>query len=1096
MEDFVTNRQTAATTITFPPYRLRSDVDVLYVGEKVVALEPNAVRVLRFLIENRERVVSKSELLDAVWRDIFTTEDVLKKAVSQIRRSLQDDRRKPHYIETHHRRGYRFIAVVTPPPSNAAADWRVPQTIENEKTENTDSNSGAIIRTQETIFPTDADFNRFVGREIEIELLQSEYRRTLNGGGQTILIVGEPGIGKTQLSASFEDWTTAAHRAVVLRARFYDYEAARVPAGNLFLDLMKEALLRLHRQAGNEIEKTADLRSLAAALGVEMPARIFSLGDESQPERTDIHQIITPLAEFFISVSRVHPLVLIFDDLQWADDLSRRLIGYLMRAAASEKLLILALARREECENPAHEFAVWLNAQAIYRSFSVISLRPLTEDDCGKLLESAFGSKLDLTTIPYQDSNLIYRTTGGNPYFFIETLRLLLAEKVIEKINGAADFTWQWRGLSAVPLPETMRMAARSKLVRLSAEAKDYVEHAAVLGDAFEVETLHEMLGGEQLSNGEVELENSLREAILSQVLTERNVSGAGDCQFYHTTLRRTIYADLSPRRRRRLHQRAAKAIESVYAAETGRFAASLSVHYEAAGEMRHCFEYALSAAAVAGKHFDWKEAADCAGRAGRAALVLEQKATKISNEDHLRLLLTTGEAIMSTGKCEEAEKMLERAAVLAAALGDEVSLAAARSIQGHARVLLGRYREALESSAEALEISRKLNDEEGIADALLQIGSSQYTLGEFSLSCETLQKVVDNQFSGDYQKAVAFGKIGWVHALQGRYQTGKTLLERALAFHRTTGDARQRIILYLCLNWCEHGLGRYESAIRYAAEAGHQARQNLGESFSEAVAVVRIGKSRLAQGLYAETESVLNAVYAKLPNVVSVHCRAETVWFLGRTKIALDQIEAAEKLLGEALAAIREIGDREDEFRILIDVAELQIRRNNLLEALRSAERAASIASELDIADGIGAALVTKSQILLKLNKISEAEISIRAAVELLDAAESGERWRAFFTLAEVLAAAEDNCNLSNFPSKDPPEYRAGEHLQASETALRRTIELLKEIHLQFDETDAVRAQMFLAAHQQPAQRLSEMLQNSDRQTEAAQIRRFWRLA
>jgi DNA-binding winged helix-turn-helix (wHTH) protein len=98
--------------LSFTPFHITLDVDLLYRGEAVVPLEPRAVRVLRYLAEHHERVVSKEELLEAVWPDVFTTDGVLKKAVSQVRRALCDDVKDARFIETYHRRGYRFVAPV------------------------------------------------------------------------------------------------------------------------------------------------------------------------------------------------------------------------------------------------------------------------------------------------------------------------------------------------------------------------------------------------------------------------------------------------------------------------------------------------------------------------------------------------------------------------------------------------------------------------------------------------------------------------------------------------------------------------------------------------------------------------------------------------------------------------------------------------------------------------------------------------------------------------------------------------------------------------------------------------------------------------
>jgi len=107
-------RQPAAATdpaLHFGGFRLLAGVDLLYKGGEVVPLEPRGVRVLRYLVENHQRVVTKEELLEAVWPDVFTTDAVLKTAISKVRRALgeSDDQR---FIETYHGRGYRFIAEV------------------------------------------------------------------------------------------------------------------------------------------------------------------------------------------------------------------------------------------------------------------------------------------------------------------------------------------------------------------------------------------------------------------------------------------------------------------------------------------------------------------------------------------------------------------------------------------------------------------------------------------------------------------------------------------------------------------------------------------------------------------------------------------------------------------------------------------------------------------------------------------------------------------------------------------------------------------------------------------------------------------------
>src|SRR5262245_55311894 len=160
--------------IAFAPFLIPPDVDVLYRDGAVVRLQPHAVRVLRYLAEHHERVVSKNELLDTIWPDTFTTDGVLKKAVLQVRRALGDDADKARFVETHHARGYRFIAEVAyvpAPGDDAEAQPAAPAT--------------------NLPFPV----TKFVGRERAIEKICRALATT-----RLLTLTGPGGIGKTRLA--------------------------------------------------------------------------------------------------------------------------------------------------------------------------------------------------------------------------------------------------------------------------------------------------------------------------------------------------------------------------------------------------------------------------------------------------------------------------------------------------------------------------------------------------------------------------------------------------------------------------------------------------------------------------------------------------------------------------------------------------------------------------------------------------------------------------------------------------------------------------------------------------------------------------------
>lgn len=1006
----------------FEDFTFETSGNVLFRNGAVVALEPSAARVLRFFLENEGRLVSKQEILETVWAEVFTTEDVLKRAVLQIRRALGDDAANPRFIETHHRRGYRFVAG---------------EKFEKRHKDTTSKN--------EKVEATAPHFDCFIGRGKEIEFLQTEFRRVLKGNGQPVLIAGEPGIGKTQTVERFIE--SAKNDAVPLRVRFFDYEASFLPAYDVFLDLLGEACsMILAADAKKELRRT-----VAEKLNVNLPEELFSGHKIKGQIATDASRAIAPLAESFVRLSRVSPLILIFDDVQWADETSRKIIGYLMRIASDAPLMIVGLTRRGEAENPSGDLRQWLEKQAVYRSFTTLELVPLSKEVFREIIGEVFCGRLEIGEISDRDLQKLHTAAGGNPYFLIETLRLLLNENVIEK----KETRWHWRGIEDIPLPETIRMAARAKLVQLSTDTREIVECAAVLGDTFKVETLELMT-----ENGGESLENCLDEAIAAQVLTEQNVSGADDCQFYHTTLRRAVYIDLSPRRRKRLHARAMHAIKAVHSNELEKFAAALAAHAENAGDHATSFNFNIQACRAAAARFDWLEAAELLARAERAA-------EKIQDSDDLAFLSLRGEVYMSIGRRAEAEKILMQAVSFAETLRADETANVFLNL-GRTRILLGKYREAVPALEKSLSAAR---DDSLKPAVLIQLASAKYGLCDYDSSSAILHKIIAGESAASYNRAVALGKLGWLRSLQSRYAEGKILLEEALKFHQTAGDLRERAVLAMCLNSCEYGLGNYEAAIEYALQARREA-QVVGEPYNESVAQMRIAKARIAQGLYAEAEEILTDVYAIQKNLDAPHAQAETIWLRGRTALEKGNFDEAEKHLETALQMIRSVGDRDDEFRILIDRSALQNSLGNYSDALLLSENAAKIAAEIGVSEGIGEALIAQSQVLAKLGRFDEATRAAREAVRILNEFDSGERRRAFYALASALS-------------------KTASETSEIEDNLRLAVALLDALLSRFSREDEARRNQSAKSLGAPAKDLYDLLTRTDRRTEAEEIRR-----
>src|SRR5262249_7977480 len=169
----------------FESFRLDAVNQCLWRGNDQISLSPKAFSVLRYLAERPGRLVTKQELLDAIWPDIHVTEGVLKRAVLEIRKALADPVEEPRFIQTLHRRGYRFLAADPQPASDHVPD-----------------HAGVVGRTQEFV------------------QLDAWFEDAKTGSRQIIFITGEAGLGKTTL---VDQWMLSLRRqpqsAVVARGR-------------------------------------------------------------------------------------------------------------------------------------------------------------------------------------------------------------------------------------------------------------------------------------------------------------------------------------------------------------------------------------------------------------------------------------------------------------------------------------------------------------------------------------------------------------------------------------------------------------------------------------------------------------------------------------------------------------------------------------------------------------------------------------------------------------------------------------------------------------------------------------------------------------
>jgi len=172
----------------FPPFHLDVGDEQLWHGARAIKLRPKTFAVLRYLAGHPGRLVTKEEVLNAVWPQTAVSEWVLKSCIRELREALGDEALTPHYIETVHRRGYRFLPAVTTTPPVSGAMFNV---------------SCSDIMSEQPETRNEQPETLLIGREPELAQLHWLLEKALNGERQMVFVTGEPGIGKTALIDTF-----------------------------------------------------------------------------------------------------------------------------------------------------------------------------------------------------------------------------------------------------------------------------------------------------------------------------------------------------------------------------------------------------------------------------------------------------------------------------------------------------------------------------------------------------------------------------------------------------------------------------------------------------------------------------------------------------------------------------------------------------------------------------------------------------------------------------------------------------------------------------------------------------------------------------
>jgi len=442
----------------------------------------------------------------------------------------------------------------------------------------------------------------FVGRQQEMGELKAALEGTLSGRGRLVTLVGEPGIGKTRTAQELATYA-GLRGAQVLWGRSYEGQGAPpywpwVQAIRSYVRERDPEQLRSEMGAG-----AADIAEIVSDVTEQLPG--LQAPPQLEPDQARF-RLFDSITAFFKSAGLRRPLVLILEDLQWADQPSLLLLEFVARELAGSRLLLIGTYRDVEISrhHPLYQTLGELTRESAGGGFQRVVLRGLGQEDVGRFIELVSGF-----APPRAMVEAVHRQTEGNPLFVTEVVRLLAQEGELaaasergERRSGDSE-SWNVR------IPEGVREVIGRRLDHLTERCNQTLTIASVMGREFTLEQLKPLI--EDLT--EDRLLEVLEEALGARVIEELP-RVAGRYQFTHALIQDTLAEELSTTRRVRLHARIAEAWEELYGAEAENHAAALAYHLAAVGSVASIpklVHYSLVAGERALGNYAYEEALD-----------------------------------------------------------------------------------------------------------------------------------------------------------------------------------------------------------------------------------------------------------------------------------------------------------------------------------------------------------------------------------------------------------------------------------------------------------------------------------------------------
>ena len=661
-----------------------------------------------------------------------------------------------------------------------------------------------------------------VGREPELRRLDEVLSQASEGRGRTVLLTGEPGIGKTTVADAFMRRATARVGALLIgRGRCVE----QYGSGEAYLPFL-DALGSLLSTAGGP-SVAAVLRSHAPTWCLQLPAAFGSSATQEQLQRETIgatkDRMLRELGDALGALTVSVPVLLVLEDLHWADTPSVDLLRHLCQRIGDQRLAILGTFRPEEVERGDHPLKGYRREMAAHALCEEIALPMLGREPIEGYINARFSPNDFVGPL----TDLIERETDGHPLFATSLIQLLLERGSLVQRDGR----WTLDGSLSdgdIETPQGVRSIISKKLDALDDDARRVLQYASVAGEEFLSTVLARLMGID-----DVELEERLDrldkiDRLIDTVGEEELPDGELTVRyrFRHALYQNVLYESLVSKRRIRLHQQIGERLLEHYGDQAPRIAAPLATHFERGRDFARAVDFLVQAGDNAMGAYANAEAEALYTRALELLPRLESGAQVVKE---MTIRDKRGSVNVALGRFSDAVDDLTRLVDQARAAGDVD--AEFVGLRGLTQALFYSHRldETAQRAAEALAVAERSETPTRRVEVMNLVNLKQLCYGELPDARSGLDQAIDLARSIGSGPALA-GALAWRGGLyfwQTDYAAAETVLDEAVRLTAELRDGFHLVVSLFFTGLARGNQGRMSEALEALNKATAMARRN-----------------------------------------------------------------------------------------------------------------------------------------------------------------------------------------------------------------------------------------------------------------------------